>query len=377
MWRLSISCLAAPCFPRLRFAFLVLLFGPPLLPARAQPPPAPSPARLERVALQLKWKHQFQFAGYYAAVSQGYYREAGLEVEMVEAQPGLDPVDAVLEGRAEFGVGTSELVLLRAKGAPVVVLAVVFQHSPLILIARGTEPGTTLQSLQNQPMMIEPQSAELFAYFRNEGMNPDTLKIVPHTFNLEDLIAGRVAAMSGYGTDEPFVLQNAGVPHSLFSPRSGGIDFYGDNLFTTEAQIRDHPARVKAFRAASLRGWEYALAHPGEIVELILREHGLRKSREHLAFEAARTSRLIHPEAPQVGHMDPGRWRHIADTYAEFGLVPKDFPVETMLYEADPRPGPWSWHGALGAAAALFGMTALSWRFFRARSDRRRQRGAT
>ena len=67
----------------------------------------------ERVSLQLKWRHQFQFAGYYAAQAQGFYREAGLEVELSEAAPGKDPVEEVLAGRADFGVGTSELLLLR------------------------------------------------------------------------------------------------------------------------------------------------------------------------------------------------------------------------------------------------------------------------
>src|SRR6218665_1373200 len=76
---------------------------------------------LDRVRLQLKWQHQFQFAGYYAAVKQGYYREAGLDVELIEAQPGVDAVHVVLDGKAEFGVGTSDLILLRSKGEPVVV----------------------------------------------------------------------------------------------------------------------------------------------------------------------------------------------------------------------------------------------------------------
>ena len=77
----------------------------------------------EKVTLQLKWKHQFQFAGYYAAQAKGYYREAGFDVTIREAQEGHDPADIVLAGEAQYGVGSSELVLRRAKGHPVVVLA--------------------------------------------------------------------------------------------------------------------------------------------------------------------------------------------------------------------------------------------------------------
>src|SRR5262249_7031250 len=130
--------------------------------------------------------------------------------------------------------GTSELLLLRSKGEPVVVLAAIFQHSPLVLLARKTDRIGDLQALHDQPVMIEPLSAELFAYFRNEGIDPAKLHIVPHSFDVNDLISGRVAAMSGYSTDEPFTLRQAGVDFLTFSPRAGGIDFYGDNLFTTE-----------------------------------------------------------------------------------------------------------------------------------------------
>jgi signal transduction histidine kinase/ABC-type nitrate/sulfonate/bicarbonate transport system substrate-binding protein len=315
---------------------------------------------LERVTLQLKWKHQFQFAGYYAAIAQGYYREAGLDVRLVEAQPGQDPVEAVLAGRAEFGVGTSELVLLRARGEPVVVLAAIYQHSPLVLLARHTAEVQDLQALADRPIMVEPQSAELFAYFRNEGVDPARLRIEHHTFEVQDLVNGRVAAMTAYSTDEPFLLKAAGLDYLVFMPRAGGIDFYGDNLFATEAQVARYPDRVRKFRAASLRGWEYALAHPEEIIALILREHGERKSRAHLEFEAAQTAQLMHPGLIEVGHMNPGRWRHIAETYAEFGMVPVGFDLEEMLYDPDPRPDLRWVYWTLAVAGVLL-VAALGW----------------
>jgi len=314
----------------------------------------------ERVSLRLKWRHQFQFAGYYAALAKGYYRDAGLDVNLIEAAPGEDTVAAVLRGEAEFGVGTSELLLLRGKGQPVVVLAAIFQHSPLVLLAKGPGTETDLEGLYHKPLMIEPQSAELFAYFRNEGMDPARLNIVNHSFSVEDLTHGRVAAMTGYSTDEPFLLQQAGVEFSMFSPRAGGIDFYGDNLFTTEAMVRKKPAVVKAFLEASLRGWEYALANPEEIIDLIIEKYGSAKSREHLRFEAERTTQLMHPGLIEIGHMNQGRWRHMADTYAEFGMLPRNFDVTPMLYDPNPPPNLRPWYWAFGILAAV-SATALGW----------------
>ena len=78
----------------------------------------------ETVTLQLKWLHQFQFAGYYAAKALGYYRDAGLEVNIIEAIPGKSPIDAVVEGKAEYGVDVTRLLLARAEGKPVVALGV-------------------------------------------------------------------------------------------------------------------------------------------------------------------------------------------------------------------------------------------------------------
>lgn len=318
-----------------------------------------APDTPDRVRLQLKWQHQFQFAGYYAAVKQGYYREAGLEVELIEAQPGVDPTQAVLDGKAEFGVGTSDLILLRSKGEPVVVLASIFQHSPLVLLARRGFGVDDLHGLHDKPVMIEPGSAELFAYFRNEGVDPAKLKIEHHTFDVKDLFSGRVAGMSAYQTDEPFLLKRAGVDYLTFTPRAGGIDFYGDNLFTTEEQIRSHPDRVKAFRAASLRGWDYALANPGAMIDAILRDYPGRKDRQHLEFEAEQVTQLMHPGLIETGHMNPGRWEHMMKTYAEFGMLANPVSLDGLLYDVSGKPDLrwvyWSLGGLGVVALGLLG----------------------
>ncbi|MFA6961065.1 MAG: ABC transporter substrate-binding protein [Opitutaceae bacterium] len=318
--------------------------------------------KLDHVRLQLKWHHQFQFAGYYAAIAQGYYREAGLEVEPIEAAPGVDAARAVLDGQAEFGVGTSDLILLRGKGEPVVVLAVIFQHSPLVLIARHDAGVRDLHDLHDKPVMIEPGSAELFAYFRNEGVDPAKLHVVHHTFDVNDLIEGRVAGMSGYQTDEPFTLKQAGIDYLTFTPRAGGIDFYGDNLFTTEDQIRENPQRVKAFRAASLRGWDYALAHSQEMIDLILKEYHPHKNRAHLEFEAEQINQLMHPGLIETGHMNPGRWQHMIDTYSEFGMLAESVSLGGLLYDAQDKPDLRWLYGVLAVLGVLT-LGALGWLF--------------
>jgi diguanylate cyclase (GGDEF)-like protein/hemerythrin-like metal-binding protein/PAS domain S-box-containing protein len=307
----------------------------------------------EPVTLQLKWKHQFQFAGYYAALAKGYYKEAGLDVRLVEAPPGQDPVDRVVSGAAEFGVGTSELLLRRSRGEPVVVLAVVFQHSPQVLVARRGEELGNVHDLVGKRVMIEPGAAELLAYLQREGIPPSRFTRLPNGIDVADLLEGRADAISAYVTDEPFVLRKSGLDHLIFTPRAAGIDFYGDNLFTTEAQIQAHPDRVKAFREASLRGWNWAMDHPEEIVQLIFAQYGQRHSEEHLRYEARQMRSLISSELVEVGYMNPDRWRHIADTYAELGMLAADMPLKGFLYEANPKANLGWVYRVLGGVAGV------------------------
>lgn len=319
-------------------------------PGRAEPP-------LEPVRLQLKWQHQFQFAGYYAAVERGYYREAGLAVELLPASPGMDPVQVVLRGEAEYGVGSSDLLLRRQAGAPVVVLAVLFQHSPLVLFTRADRDIHGPRDLAGRRVMLGPRDSELEAYLRAAGVGPERLEVVPHTHGIDALVAGEVDAMSGYLTTELYALQRSGVDYQLLLPGAAGLEFYGDNLYTTEGELREHPQRVRAFREASLRGWAYALEHVEEMVALIRERYAPGLEAEALRFEARQMRRLLHAELVEPGYMNLARWRDIARSYAEQGMLPAEFPLEGFVY-VPPRPPDHAWLYTL-LLASLLGLLAL------------------
>ena len=80
----------------------------------------------DQVSLQLKWKHQFQFAGYYAAIEKGFYRASGLEVDLREGGPNIDAGAAVAAGDADFGVCTASVLVKPAERANNVILGVIF-----------------------------------------------------------------------------------------------------------------------------------------------------------------------------------------------------------------------------------------------------------
>lgn len=311
----------------------------------------PLPAlALEKVTLQLKWSHAFQFAGYYAAKEKGYYRDVGIDVEIHEATPGTNVPDDVIRGKAQFGIGTSSLLLERNAGKPVVALAVIFQHSPLVLVAAKTNPTQTIHDLVNKRMMMEPQAEEILAYLKQEGVTIEQLQLLKHSFKPEDLLQGTVDVMTAYSTNERFFLDQAKFAYHTYTPRSAGIDFYGDNLFTSEQEIKKHPERAKAFRAASLKGWQYAMTHPDEIIKLILNKYPTSYTRDFLRFEAKEMLPLLQPLLVEMGYMNQGRWRHIANTYANLGMMPADFPLDGFLYNPNPQHD-LSWvYRALGVA---------------------------
>ena len=89
----------------------------------------------EKIGIQLKWKHSFQFAGYYAAIEKGFYREAGLEVTLKEIDYSKDYVEQVISGESEYGISDSTLLIYHLQGKPVVLLNQFFQHSPLVFLS--------------------------------------------------------------------------------------------------------------------------------------------------------------------------------------------------------------------------------------------------
>ncbi|MFM9859566.1 ABC transporter substrate-binding protein [Pseudoxanthobacter sp. M-2] len=326
------------------------------------------------VRLQLKWTHQFQFAGIYAALAQGYYRDAGIDLQILEGGPAIDPVGVVTGGAAEFGIGNSSLIIDRTAGAPIMVVAPIFQHSPFVILAR-TEAGLNVpRDLAGRRLALEAHSAEVEAYLKTSGVPLASIDVVPHTGDAVGLFASGVDAISAYTTTEPFDLLVAGVPFQMWSPREIGIDFYGDTLFVDARFAAAHPETVRAVREATLRGWDYALRHTGEIIELIQSQYAPGMSRQKLEFEANDIRRLMLSDIVDIGYGSGARWRHIADVFAETGMMPRDASLAGFVFEERAPAEPVWPYIALTAAVTLLAAVALvAHRFYRISHELRAQ----
>ena len=126
---------------------------------------------LDQVSLQLKRQHQFEFAGYYAALEKGFYADAGLNVRLLEGQPDVDVNKEVADGSADFGVCTSSVLIDRAKGRNLFVLGVIFQHSSAIILVPRRAGIASVSDLKGRLLMDEPGSDDVAAMLKREGVD--------------------------------------------------------------------------------------------------------------------------------------------------------------------------------------------------------------
>jgi len=291
------------------------------------------PCQAEQIHVQLKWKHQFQFAGFYAALEKGFYADEGLNVDLIEGGSGHHPVQELLAGDVQYAVGDAGVLLSRADGHPVVIVASFFQHSPQVIYTRTDihKPA----DLRGKRVMMQTGflTIEVNAMLRREGLGEKDYQRLT-IGSIDDLIAGRTDAFPGYSSNEGFFLQQQQIPFNMFEPRDYGIDFYGDTLLTSEAEVQSNPERVAAFRRATIRGWEYALKHRQEIIALIKKKYDSQhKSVEHLTYEANAIAALMVANIVPVGFSNIQRWQDIARVFEELGHADMKLDWNSLVYQ--------------------------------------------
>jgi diguanylate cyclase (GGDEF)-like protein/PAS domain S-box-containing protein len=295
---------------------------------------------LATVNLQLKWHHQFQFAGYYAAKTQGFYRDEGLNVNIIEGGNNKSASTLVSNNVVQYGVSDSEILLDYINGKPLVVLGAIFQHSPYILLSLKDANINTPSDLIGKRVMIgDSQGAvQIKAMLKHEGIELSQLKILPHSWNIQDLIQKKVDAVSAYATVEPNFLKSKGIAPSILNSTNYGVDFYGDTLFTNQTELKNHPDRVAAFLRATKKGWEYALEHQEATAETILKLDGVKNrgiTKALLLDEARSMEPLISHDVVEIGHINPWRWKHIANEFAGLGYIKKDYDLSNFIYDTN------------------------------------------
>ncbi len=288
----------------------------------------------DKVSLQLLWKHQFQFAGYYIAKEKGFYDDMGLEVEIREFSYETSIVDSVLQNEADFAVGRSSILIDKGLGAPITALFAAFQKSPLMLITRNdiTEPT---QLLGKRLMMTNDAEdvAEVQAMLMKLNITPNDYIHQKHSFDINDLVNNSTDAMGAYISNEPYQMQQLNQPFSIIHPSDFGFNMYSDILFTRSSTVQNRSQITDAFVSASIKGWLYAFSHISETAELIFQKYNSQqKSLDALIYEGEALKKLAFTEKNSFGDLSLHRFESMANIYLISGLLKPGYQIDDFIY---------------------------------------------
>ena len=289
----------------------------------------------EKIVLQLKWFHQFQFAGYYAAKEKGFYDEVGLNVEIRQRDLKYNNIDEVINGNAQYGVADSILILYRLKQQPVVIVSPIFQHSPSVFISLKKSNISSVYELNNKDILFYPNDTDGFSLLAMIKKFDLDVNLVRERYKDDymRLINNEVDVMPAYIANEPFLFKEKGYDVNIINPTNYGFDMYGDMLFTNEDEAKNNPIRVEKFKEATLKGWKYALENKEEIIQLINEKYTKEKSIEHLRYEANAIDSLINKDVTPLGYLDQGRIRYISEMYEYYGLTESKIDLNDFLFD--------------------------------------------
>lgn len=291
---------------------------------------------LKTVSLQLIWKHQFQFAGYYMARHKGFYRDAGLDVVIHEYQGDMNPVTDVLQERRDFAVGRSTILADNASGAKIVALLAAFQNSPLMLLSTADSGISHPKHLRGKNIMMTSDAehqVEVLAMLLQSGISEEDFVRQPHSFRIDSLIDGSTDAMASYLSNEPFQMQQQGEAYHVLHPQDYGFSMYSDILFTSQAYLSRHPDTVADFRRASIKGWLYAFSHIDETIDVILQHYNTQqRSPAALRFEGETLKSLAFDSEGRFGQLAEDKFNAMAQLFLLFNLIDKDYNLDNFIY---------------------------------------------
>jgi len=321
--------LPRPVWPRERIGALVRLVLACLLLvtcAREQDP--------AKVRIALNWFPEVEHGGYFAALVHGYYKEEGLDVEIVSGRPDAPVLPQVAAGRVEFGVADgSEVLLARAQGAPVVALVAGLQKSPRCIMVHEESGITDLADLKSGSLQMSVR--EPFATFlRAHYAWPEALQIVPYSGSIAPFLLDKRAAQQAYVFSEPIIAEAEGAKVRCILVADLGFNPYASVLVTSEALLAGKHELAVRVAAATLRGWEQYLRDPSA-ANAEIRARNTELSPEILAKGAAALAPLAAPPGGEIGAMDPARWKALADTLVDLGLLTPGAVDPTAAYNRD------------------------------------------
>jgi NitT/TauT family transport system substrate-binding protein len=293
---------------------------------------------LDKVTLQLKWVTQSQFAGYYAALEQGYYEDENLDVTIKPGGPDIVPEQVVLGGQAEFGINWLDNTLAtRDQGGQIVNIAQVFARSGMTEITwkdSGLDQITELRG-KKVGVWLGGNEHKLFAALTKNGIDPQKdAEIVAQPFDMNLFLNREVDAAAAMTYNELAQVLETENPDTgelytlddlnVFLMSDLGTVALEDGIFVTEDWIADEKNQDIAtrFLAASFKGWIYCRDNPDECTQTVL-DNGPTLGEGHQAWQTTEINALIWPNELGIGVMNPADYETTVQIAQDYGIIKK------------------------------------------------------
>jgi NitT/TauT family transport system substrate-binding protein len=298
-----------------------------------------APQEQTDVTLQLKWVTQAQFAGYYAALEQGYYEDEGLNVTIKPGGPDIVPEQVVLGGQADFGINWLDNTLAtRDQGGTIVNIAQVFARSGMTEVTwkdTGLDQITDLEG-KKVGVWLGGNEHKLFAALTKNGIDPQKdAQIVAQPFDMNLFLNREVDAAAAMTYNELAQVLETKNPDTgnlytldelnVMKMSDLGTGALEDGIFVTEDWLADEANQdvAKRFLKASFRGWVYCRDNPDDCVQYVLDE-GPTLGEGHQRWMMNEINKLIWPNDNGIGIMDPDDYATTAEIAQDYKIVKKD-----------------------------------------------------
>lgn len=289
---------------------------------------APETAAPTPVTLQLQWVTQAQFAGYYVALEKGWYAEEGIDLTIIPGGPDQAPVDLVVSGTRDFGTALlADLTIAVQEGKPVLGIAQIHQSNGLLLVSKASSGIQTPKDLRGKRVGVWLGSweAQFDALMAQQGISSQDFSLVPQGYSMTPFLNDELDVASAMSYNEYYtILENGIRPEELdvIDYADFGLDFPGDTLFTSRAQVEQDPDLCVRMVRASLRGWQYAIEHPEEAADIILKydQTGVQ-TRAHQLPMMTEIAKLVLPAGSQLGRSDDAVVQKTIDTLLQFNIL--------------------------------------------------------
>ena len=320
---------------------------------------------LNLLTLALPVSQPSQLAGYYMAQHKGFFTERGLEVRFISSAASQPIAELVTMDAAEYGVGNSSLLIAKANGADIVAMAAIFQHSPAALLTLKKNAINQPGELHNKRVLLRPelQDIELLTLLNKLQIKSINMSTYSLSRDINALVNNQFDAFSIDLTEGPYHFVRNRVEPVVFMPKDYGIDFYAGYLFTSNNELVANPQRVEAVRLAVLQGWEYALTHTEETLDVIA-SLAPAVPRSELKYQLITMRDYILPDFIPLGYISSKHLINIKQQLLSAGLIDKDADLSGFVYQQPDNRFDWVRWAPWIMAVLLVVLFNAGWLFY-------------